>query len=273
MMLFRSDSVCVCVYVVCVSAFDCVVWVCVSECVCVRAVCVCVSAVCVCVCVCVCVMQRPLKPHMAEPPTKEELVEAVGKLKSGKAGGSSGILPEMVKAACCEDEFLDLLLDLVHSVWRDSEVPRDWVDAVLVPLPKKGVLSDCNNWRGIALLDVVGKVVARILQERLQELAAEVLPESQCGYRKGRGCMDMVFTVRQLIEKSWEHRAKSFLTFIDLRKAYDSVPRDAMWKALGKLGVPDQTIQLIRSFHQDMHAQIRLDGTLLETIDVANGLR
>ena len=46
-----------------------------------------------------------------------------------------------------------------------------------------------------------------------------------------------------------------------------------MWKALGKLGVPDQTVQLIRSFHQDMNAQIRLDGTLLEAIDVANGLK
>ena len=44
---------------------------------------------------------------------------------------------------------------------------------------------------------------------------------------------------------------------------YDSVPREAMWKALGKLGVPDQIVQLIRSFHQGMNAQIRLDGTLL----------
>ena len=67
--------------------------------------------------------------------------------------------------------------------------------------------------------------------------------------------MDMVFTVHQLIGKSWEHRAKAFLTFIDLQKAYDSVPREAMWKAPGKLGVPDQTVQLIRSFHQGMNAQ------------------
>ena len=48
---------------------------------------------------------------------------------------------EMVKAACCREEFLDLLLDMVHSVWRDSEDPKDWVDAVLVTLPKKGDLA------------------------------------------------------------------------------------------------------------------------------------
>ena len=79
---------------------------------------------------------------MADLPTMEELIKAVGKLKAGKAGGSSGILPEMVKAAC----------------------------------------SDSDNWQGIALLDVVGKLVARVVQGRLQDLAEEVLPESQCGF-------------------------------------------------------------------------------------------
>ena len=53
-------------------------------------------------------------------------------------------------------------------MWRERRVPSDWYDAVLVPIPKKGDLSKCDNWRGIALLDVVGKVVARVLQERLQ---------------------------------------------------------------------------------------------------------
>ena len=155
--------------------------------------------------------QRPVRHHLAEAPTMDELTDAIGKLKNGKAGGASGILPEMVKAACSEEEFLDLLLDLVQTAWKESEVPKDWSDALLVPIPKKGNLSKCDNWRGIALLDVVGKVVARIIQERLQSLAEEELPESQCGFRKGRGCSDMIFTVRHLVEKSWEHRAKSFL--------------------------------------------------------------
>ena len=61
-----------------------------------------------------------------------------------------------------------------------------------------------------------------IIQERLQKLAE--LPESQCGFRKGGICSDMVFTIRQLVEKSWEQRSKSFLVFVDLKKAYNSVP-------------------------------------------------
>ena len=70
------------------------------------------------------------------------------------------------------------------------------------------------------MLDVVEKVLARILQERLHQMAEEELPESQCGFRKGQGCSDMIFTIRQLVEKATEHQAKQFFLFVDLKKAY-----------------------------------------------------
>ena len=83
----------------------------------------------------------------------------------------------------------------------------------------------------------------------------------------------MIFTVRQQVEKSWEHTAKTFFTFIDLRKAYDSVPCEALWVALEKLGVPDEVAKLIASFHHRMQAKIRLDVTVSEQFEVSNGLR
>ena len=120
---------------------------------------------------------------------------------------------------------------------------------------------------------MIGKVVARLLQGWLQKLAEEELPESQCGFRKGRSCADMIFMVHQLVEKSWEHMVKLFVTFIDLKKAYDSVPRTTLWVILGKFGIPESTIQLIRSFLHGMQATIRLDGNLLDPFKVENGLK
>ena len=58
---------------------------------------------------------------------------------------------------------------------------------------------------------------------------------------------------------------------IDLNKAYDSIPREAMWMALVKLGVPDETVQLIKSFHQDMKARIHIGGAMLKAIDTRMG--
>ena len=70
-------------------------------------------------------------------------------MKSDKVGGSSSILPEMAKVACKEEEFLELLLTLVHTVWDEKHVPQSWADATIIPIPKKGNLSDCNKWRGL----------------------------------------------------------------------------------------------------------------------------
>ena len=119
----------------------------------------------------------------------------------------------------------------------------------------------------------MGKLAGRILQTRLQGLAECVLPESQCGFRVGRSCTDAIFSVRQLVEKTREHRAKLFCVFVDLRKAYDSVPRAALWLALQKLGVPPRVVSLIESFHDDMMASVRAAGGLTDPIQVKNGLR
>ena len=80
----------------------------------------------------------------------------------------------------------------------------------------------------------------------------------------------MIFAVRQMSEKAVKHRVKQFFIFVDLRKAYDSVPCEALWKVLGKLGVPKVLVNIVRSFHSNMNAQIR---ELLEGIRVNNGLR
>ena len=102
----------------------------------------------------------------------------------------------------------------------------------------------------------MGKVFARILQDRLQVVAEKILPESQCGFRKGRGCVDMIFAVRQLVEKCREHDDSLFILFVDLQKAYDSVPRQALWCVLEKYGAPPSMLSVIRSFHEGIRTAV-----------------
>ena len=123
------------------------------------------------------------------------------------------------------------------------------------------------------MLDVIGKLFARILQDRLQTVAEDILPDSQCGFRKGRGCIDMVFMARQLVEKSIEHDSTLYALFIDLKKAYDSIPRAALWRVLARFGVPPRRLSLIESLHDGMEARVRVSGAVTDTILVNNGLR
>ncbi len=212
-------------------------------------------------------------PHLEldEPPTLEELLKALSKMKRGKASGKTGILPELLLYGGADVQ--DRLLQIMEDVGRSGEVVTDWKDAIIVPIPKKGDLKKCSNWRGISLLDVAGKVFARIIQERLQVIAEEILPDSQCGFRKGRGCTDMIFVARQLVEKCREHDDTLFVLFVDLRKAYDSVPRSALWCVLEKCGVPPTMLSIIKSFHDQMQAEIRVGDSTTDSIQVLNGLR
>ena len=76
-------------------------------------------------------------------------------------------------------------------------------------------------------------MVATIIQARLQKLAEEELLESHCGFWEGRGCSDMIFTIRQLVEKSFEHHSKHFIIFVDLKIRYGSAEnywRRSMWR-------------------------------------------
>ena len=83
------------------------------------------------------IQQRPLRQELTELPSMEDLLDAVDKLKNGKVEGKSGILPEMLKAACGNNVFAEMFLQLLHKVWEEKSVPKDWVDAILVPVPKK----------------------------------------------------------------------------------------------------------------------------------------
>ena len=86
----------------------------------------------------------------------------------------------------------------------------------------------------------------------------------------------MIFVARQLIEKTLEHNDSLFILFVDLRKAYDSVPRSALWKVLQKCGIPPTMLNIIKSFHNGMQASVRVVSSTSvssSSFSVCNGLR
>ena len=123
-------------------------------------------------------------------PTLEELSKAIDSLASGKA--SDGIPPGLIKH--CKTALLHSLHVLLCQCWQEGSVPQEMRDAKIITLFKnKGERSECNNYRGISLLSVSGKVFAKVILIRLQKLSERVYPESQCGFRAGRSTIDMIF--------------------------------------------------------------------------------
>ena len=214
----------------------------------------------------------PVMDELDENPTVEEVSKAIDSLALGKAPGSDSIPPDLIKR--CKTTLLQPLHEGLCQCWSEGAVPQDMRDAKIVTLYKnKGERSDCNNYRGISLLSIVGKVYARVLLIRLQKLAEHIYPESQCGFRAKRSTIDMVFSLRQLQEKCREQHMPLYVAFIDLTKAFDLVSRDGLFKALQKIGCPPKLHSLVVSFHSNMKGTVQFNGNLSEPFDIRSGVK
>lgn len=95
-----------------------------------------------------------------------------------------------------------------------------------------------NNYCGICLLSITGKLFARVTRNRLQVLAEKLYPESQPGVQVGRSTLDMIFSLRQLQEKCREQQKTLYIAFINLTEAFDLVNRSGLFQHVKGIGCP-----------------------------------
>nr|KAG5692410.1 hypothetical protein BaRGS_032463 [Batillaria attramentaria] len=199
----------------------------------------------------------PATRHQHQPPYQDRDHQSHQVLKSGKAAGPDGIPPEALKADI--QTSTDMLHPLLRKIWESESVPQDWKKGHLVKLPKKGDLSSCSNWRGIMLLSIPGKVLTRIILERLKTALDKTLREEQAGFRNDRSCTDHIATMRIIIEQSLEWQTPLYSTFVDFQKAFDSVDREVIWKLMSHHGFPPKFVNIIRQLYEDATCQEKLN--------------
>ncbi|ROT81352.1 hypothetical protein C7M84_025487 [Penaeus vannamei] len=147
-------------------------------------------------------------------------------------------------------------------------------DATIIKLFKRnGDRRDCGNHRGISLLSIAGKILAKVVLMRLHKIFEDVLPESQFGFRRGRGTVDMIFAFRQLQEKAMEQNMPLYAVFVDFTKAFDTVDRDALWRVLAKYGCPPKLLAIIKAFHIGMKATFSISGNNSDAFEVLHGVK
>ena len=90
----------------------------------------------------------------------------------------------------------------------------------------------------------------------------------QGGFRSGRGCVDQIFVLKQLVEKYREKRKELHVTFMDLEKAYDKVCREELLRVLHECRVDGYLIRSMSSLYEGSRACLRLGSSLGETFGV-----
>ncbi|KAL8611913.1 hypothetical protein ACOMHN_061994 [Nucella lapillus] len=214
--------------------------------------------------------QRPTLDSLDLPPSLEEVHRAIQQTSSGKAPGKDGIPAEIFKTV--GPVAFDTFHDLHCSIWEEEDMPQEFRDTTNISLFKnKCSKSYCGNHRGISLLSIAGKIVARVILNRLiSNISKNNLPEAQCGFRPGRSTIDIIFAVRQVQGKCREQNLDLYAVFIDLTKAFDTVSRVALWTVLQKLGCPRKFVNLICLFHDSMPGMVPSGGEASEPFEITN---
>ena len=218
-------------------------------------------------------MQRPEISELSHEPTHQEVLDSIKQISSGKAPGKDAIPPEVYKYG--GQKLVRKLHGLFLQIWRAGKVPQGIKDASIQHLYKnKGNRNVCDNHRGISLLSIASKILARLILNRIiKHVIDDIYPESQCGFRGGRGTIDMIFSLRPVAEKVREKNQELYMVFVDLTNAFDTVNRAALWKVLKKLGIPDSMLKVIISFHEGMRASVGSNGKTSDSFNVTNGTK
>ena len=183
--------------------------------------------------------------------SKEEIVKATQQMKNGKAPGSDGLPPEFWK--------LPRTREKLHQFCNETflgDRPPEWGIANLIPVPKKGDLTKTDNYRGIALSQTAAKVYNRCILNRIRPVIDKVLRPNQNGFRQGRSTSAHVLALRRIVEELKNHKKEAVISFIDFRKAFDSVNRSRMFEILSAYGIPDTIVNAIKILYKDTTASV-----------------
>lgn len=201
----------------------------------------------------------------------EEVERAVKHLKKNKSPGTDGITAEMIQGG--GEDMTKAIHEICKQVWREGTIPEEWTKSVLVTIPKKGDLTQCTNYRTIALVNHMGKVLMTILLSRLKAKTEDCLADEQAGFRKDRSTVQQILMLRLIAEKAKRKNKLVYNCFVDFQKAFDSIKHDVTWAVLGTYGVGQKLIGILKNIGDRSKSAVKAGREIGEWFSTTVGTR
>jgi exonuclease III len=224
-------------------------------------------------------------PNMDSEISWEEIIEVIEKLRCYKAPGRSGLLPEFYKLLLHVEEgdsttdpetpMQKVFFHMVNLMWNNGLVPPRWLIDKLVTIGKKGDLSQRDNYRGIALIELFVKIITKVAAKRLAdglEQENRLVPE-QAGFRTRQECVAQVYTLMEVVRRRQLRKLDTIVLFIDFKKAYDVVPRLALLSKLETIGAGGKVLDFLRALLGTSWIEVQVGGLTSRIIEVLRGCR
>ena len=131
-----------------------------------------------------------------QPIYRKEVEAAVQSVKKWKSAGVDNIQADLVKAG--GEDVITALTTICNKIWQTGKWPTPWIQALVITLPKKGNLQQCQNYRTISLISHPSKVMLKSILNRLKPQAEKIIAEKQAGLRTGKSTTEQIFNLRIL---------------------------------------------------------------------------
>ena len=188
----------------------------------------------------------------------EEISKVIHQLKNGKSAGPDMLINEFFiygNVYLCPT-----LSILFNKLFEMGHFPEPWTDGYVIPLHKKGSINEVENYRGVTLLSVLGKLFSSVLNNRLSDWAERyfILIEAQAGFRSQMSTVDNIFVLHSLITHALNQGKRLYRVFIDFTKAFDYVVRDNLWYKLVRLWLRGKILNIVKSMYQMVKSRVKV---------------
>ena len=204
-------------------------------------------------------------------PLREEIRRAILIAGMRKSPGPDDIATELLRYG--GDMTLNKLHEICTEVWDTGTWPEEWTQSVFIPIPKKGDLSQCTNYRTITLVSHASKILLRVILERMQCKLEGEISQEQAGFRPRRGTRDQITNLRIILEKARERNQPLYFCFIDFKKAFDMVKHDQLWLSMLEMGFPPHMVEILRNLYRQQRAAVRTAKLTSAWFRVKKGVR
>ncbi|KAH9264865.1 hypothetical protein BASA83_011612 [Batrachochytrium salamandrivorans] len=225
--------------------------------------------------------RQPIQVPLNTPPIRNsdildqdfswnQIAAALLQMSPRKAPGDDGITTAFYQAALYmpadtqegvpPTPFARALLRVCGQVFASATIPRAWLCASIVSIDKKdGDPLNPGDKRGIALINVGLKLVCKVLQMRIERFVEtnNLLSYEQAGFRKREECVGQVVSLVDIIQRRQNAGLNTHVLFIDIRKAFDTVPVGALLWKLQNMGFPRRTLAFLKALYTSSSARAR----------------
>lgn len=198
----------------------------------------------------------------------DELEKTLKQFVNNKSSGLDQIPTILWK----DPNFHELLLEFCNQTFEHLTPPPSWLTGGIIPVPKKGDLTSASNYRGITLLPIAAKIYNKLILNRIVPILDPLLRKNQNGFRKGRGTLSQILSIRRILEEMRKLNKNVTICFVDFKKAFDSISREKMFQILKLYGIPIKIISAIRALYTSTKAKVVSPDGDTDIFDIQAGV-